>query len=93
MNNLVPIRLEKREMWPRNWKNLNINHVLMMPLIRVSKRKNRKLLKMQIEEWLKYMQEKPRRLIRLHKILKRQRVLVINLLRKQRKKNLMLLIK
>lgn len=59
----------------------------MMQLIKVSKKKNKKLLRKPIEEWLMYMLEKHRKQIKLPMILKKHKISAKSLSIKLNKKN------
>ena len=66
------------------------NPKLMMPSTEVSKKKNKKLLRKQTEEWLKFIPEKLKRLTRQLKTYREQKTLAEPLLKRLRKKKPML---
>ena len=50
---------------------MNVNLKSMMQLIKASKKRNKKLSRRLIEEWQKFIQERPKKQIKLSKILKK----------------------
>jgi len=65
----------------------------MMQLIKASKKKNKKLLRKLIEEWQKFIQERPKKQIKQLQIFRKQKILAEHLLKKLKEKKTMLLIK
>jgi hypothetical protein len=71
MNNLQWIKLRNKEMLQTKWTSLKNKPRSMKLLMKASNRKNKELLKKPTEEWLKFIQEKLKKLMLLSKKLKK----------------------